>query len=404
MATRSPDNILLDTSTADVFTYIENLKSNNLTLLKVNSEVMEKNHALERKLSEAAFINKVYASLIERSNLKQTINSILKGAIRITRSEAGCIFLYNRKKDCMELMLTKGHLSGTAKEHLCRMYGSAEGLVLYDSTVQMNNTDASFKQLQAVDSSLRSMLAVPLITEHIFIGAIILLHRHAGEDEHPIYYSKTDCDTVNSFAQVAALILNNTRLKIEYGRKEVYLETITALVSAIDAKDAYTRNHSRNVARLSVALGKELKLTNDELKNIKYGALLHDVGKIGVPESVLNKKDSLNAREFDMIKAHPLIGSKILAPIDFLEEALDIVRYHHERFDGTGYPERLRGENIPFEARIVCIADAWDAMTSDRAYRKALTVKEALQQLQEGAGTQFDPWMVKKFLAMETKN
>jgi len=400
LATKGSDQILRDVPTADVFAYIEHLKSNNRELLQANSKLLETNHILERKLSEAAFINEVFASLIERSNLKETISSILKGALQITRSEAGCIFLHDRKKDGMELMLTKGDLPAAVKDYLCKMYSFSGGLSLYDGTVQINDTDTTFKHLKALDSSLRSMLAVPLIADRIVIGAIILLHRHAGEDEHPIYYSKTDCDTVNSFANVAALILNNTRLKIEYGRREVYLKTVTALTSAIDAKDAYTRNHSRNVARFSVALGRELKLSNEELMNIKYGSLLHDVGKIGVPETVLNKKERLDKQEFDMIKAHPLIGSKILTPIDFLGEALDIVRYHHERIDGTGYPEGLKGENIPFEARMVCIADAWDAMTSDRAYRKALTVKEALQELQEGAGTQFDPWMVEKFIAI----
>lgn len=352
------NNLLHEIPSEDVCTYIERLEKANLELSKVNSELIEDNRKLQRKVSEATFLNEVFANLIKSADLEGTINSILNMAVQITRSEVGCIFLHNRKRDGMELMLSKGELPAAVKGYLCDKLKLSVSLSLYSSVVQMTAGDASFACLQAIDPSLRSMLAVPLSVDRKVTGIIILMHRHDGEDEHQIRYSESERKTVVAFARQAALILDNTRLKIEYGRREVYLKTVTALVSAIDAKDAYTRNHSRNVARLSVALGRKLKLSGEELMNLKYGALLHDVGKIGIPEAVLNKKGRLDAQEFDMIKAHPLIGGKILAPIDFLEEALDIVRYHHERFDGTGYPEGLKGENIPFEARIVCIADA----------------------------------------------
>nr|WP_238480799.1 HD-GYP domain-containing protein [Desulforadius tongensis] len=182
------------------------------------------------------------------------------------------------------------------------------------------------------------------------------------------------------------------------------MKTISALVSAIDAKDAYTHNHSENVARVSVALAKELKVSPAEIVNIRYGALLHDVGKIGIPEKILNKTGRLNDEEFALIKTHPLIGSKILSPIDFLGRALNVVRYHHERYDGGGYPEGLKGEDIPFEARIACIADAWDAMRSHRAYRRALSFNAAVLEMEKGAGTQFDPYMVKKFIRLVNKS
>lgn len=199
-------------------------------------------------------------------------------------------------------------------------------------------------------------------------------------------------------------MLHNTLLKIENGKKEVYLETIAALVSAIDAKDRYTRNHSKNVARVAVMLSQGLKLNAREIQTIEYGALLHDIGKIGIPETILNKNGKLEHDEYERIKNHPVIGVKILQPVDFLQSIHAIVHYHHERIDGQGYPNGLKGEGIPFEARIVSIADAWDAMTSDRSYRKGISTEQAIGELQAHAGDQFDPHMVKAFIAIFKHN
>lgn len=180
--------------------------------------------------------------------------------------------------------------------------------------------------------------------------------------------------------------------------KEAYLKTITALTSAIDAKDTYTRNHSKNVARYAVSLGKSLGLSEKELSSIRYGAVLHDIGKIGIPDVILNKPGQLSEDEYKIIMGHPSIGASILAPIDFLQDSRDIVQHHHERYDGGGYPFGLKGESIPFAARVVGIADSWDAMTSDRSYRHALRREKAVLQLEEGSGSQFDPVMVKTFI------
>lgn len=180
--------------------------------------------------------------------------------------------------------------------------------------------------------------------------------------------------------------------------KEAYFKTITALTSAIDAKDTYTRNHSKNVARYAVSLGKSLGLSEKELTGMRYGAVLHDIGKIGIPDAILNKPGKLSEDEFKIIMGHPSIGASILAPIDFLKDSRDIVEHHHERYDGCGYPFGLKGESIPFAARIVGIVDSWDAMTSDRSYRCALSREKAIRQLEDGSGSQFDPIMVKTFI------
>ncbi|MBI3271746.1 MAG: response regulator [Planctomycetes bacterium] len=178
---------------------------------------------------------------------------------------------------------------------------------------------------------------------------------------------------------------------------------IRALARAVEAKDAYTEKHTERVAQFSVKLGKASGFTGADLHNLEMGAMIHDIGKIGVGESVLNKPGKLDEAEFKSIMTHPVIGAEICRPLATLLPAISSVRHHHERFDGRGYPDGLKGEGIPLEARIVAIADAFDAMTSDRPYRKGMAVEVAVRILREGAGTQWDAELVGKFLALVEK-
>jgi putative nucleotidyltransferase with HDIG domain len=166
---------------------------------------------------------------------------------------------------------------------------------------------------------------------------------------------------------------------------------------AIEAKDPYTEGHSVRVAAYSEAMGKRLGLPSAKLDVIHRSCLLHDIGKIAVDEGILHKEERLDTREKEKMDLHPLIGESILRPIELLRPLLPGVRSHHEHFDGTGYPDGLRGEAIPIEARIMAVADAFDAMTSNRPYRRALSEQEALDELRRNAGTHFDPRIVAAF-------
>jgi putative nucleotidyltransferase with HDIG domain len=168
-----------------------------------------------------------------------------------------------------------------------------------------------------------------------------------------------------------------------------YTGAIRALAAALDARDPYTAGHSERVSVLSVAIGKALHLSENELEVIRLGALLHDIGKIGVPDSVLRKPGALTTAEYDAIKQHTVLGARILRPVPFLSRHIPIVELHHERPDGRGYPHGLRDEDIPLAARIVHVADAYDAMTSARAYRAARPSGEALRELWRCSGTEF---------------
>jgi putative nucleotidyltransferase with HDIG domain len=197
-------------------------------------------------------------------------------------------------------------------------------------------------------------------------------------------------------AEQCAVTLENARLYDE--AKEAYLSSIAALSSAIDARDEYTAGHSEKVAEYAVAIGKELGFSSERLRILRYAALLHDIGKIGIPDHILLKPSSLTDSEWKIIKTHPRRGEEILKPLHFLKDAVVFVKQHQEKYDGTGYPHGLKDKKISLEARILGVADAYQAMTSRRAYRGAYSHQEAVKELKDKSSTQFDPVIVDAFL------
>ena len=173
----------------------------------------------------------------------------------------------------------------------------------------------------------------------------------------------------------------------------ITMQTIVSISNAVDAKDSYTKMHSERVAQYCKVIAEKLEWSQDEQEDLYNMALLHDIGKIGVPDAILNKEGKLNNEEYPLIQKHPVVGGEILKDLTLIHDVAKGAYYHHERYDGMGYPEGLKGEEIPLEARIIGIADAIDAMNSDRVYRSRRNVEYILQQLEEGKGTQFDPYL-----------
>jgi putative nucleotidyltransferase with HDIG domain len=180
--------------------------------------------------------------------------------------------------------------------------------------------------------------------------------------------------------------------------KKAHLDSVKILVEAIDAKDPYTRGHSDRVRRMSLEIAKLLGFTEERMESLEYGALLHDIGKIGIKDGVLQKEGPLSSDEYQYIQGHPLIGVKIVEGIQFFNDKIPMIRHHHEHFDGTGYPDGLAGEAIPLEARIIAVTDAFDAMFSLRPHRKAMTIEEVLSELKQCENKQFDPLIIDIFL------
>lgn len=187
------------------------------------------------------------------------------------------------------------------------------------------------------------------------------------------------------------LFIARNSFKLYMDMRKVYLETVQALAAAIEAKDPYTKGHSERVAQYAVAVAREMGLPEDETEIIQYAALLHDIGKIGISEQILNKPAKLSEEEFERIKTHPVIGSLIVERIKFLSKASDLIKYHHERLDGTGYPSGLKSGEIPRGAEILSVADVFDALTSDRPYRKAWSIDSTVKKMINGTGKEFDP-------------
>ncbi len=210
---------------------------------------------------------------------------------------------------------------------------------------------------------------------------------------------------IKSIEQMDEIKKINYELKDTYSRLEqAYLESIQTLRYTVEAKDAYTRGHSDRVSEYSLLIGKKLGLSNKDLRTLEIGGLFHDIGKIGVPDSILQKDSKLSDDEYSEIKNHPTIGAHILSTASIFSDIIPIVKHHHERYDGNGYPSKLIGENIPYLARIVTIADSFDAMTSKRSYRDSLPLETVIEEFEKCKGTQFDPKLTDVFLDILKNN
>ena len=204
---------------------------------------------------------------------------------------------------------------------------------------------------------------------------------------------------IKSIAQMNEIKRMNKELSDTYEKLEkAYLDSIQTLRYTVEAKDPYTRGHSDRVSEYSVLIGKKLGLSEEDLKTLQVGGLFHDIGKIGIPDSILLKEAKLTDDEYSEIKNHPSIGAHILCNAEVFQDIIPIVKHHHEKFDGTGYPSRLKGNDIPYLARIAAVADTFDAMTSKRTYRNALPLDVVKAEIERCSGTQFDPEIAKIFL------
>jgi HD-GYP domain-containing protein (c-di-GMP phosphodiesterase class II) len=226
------------------------------------------------------------------------------------------------------------------------------------------------------------------------VGALVAAAPAYGDYE----FSERKMKLLAGIANQAVLAVSNAN-NFEI-LERTFLSTVEALANALEAKDEYTSSHARSITDMALEVGMALALDPRTLKRLELGALFHDIGKIGIPSDILLKPGPLTDDERKVIETHPELGERILAPIERLEDVRPIVRHCHEHFDGTGYPDARRGDEIPVESRIILVCDAFHAMTTDRPYRKRLSQEEALRRLQEAAGTQFDPRVVRAFVRL----
>jgi putative nucleotidyltransferase with HDIG domain len=327
------------------------------------------------------------------SNLPGIQAGEIEGALRECRPQEECEVLL-RKETYLCLPLESIHLG--------------DGYVLRS----LQSVDAASRPLRAVVQQVflvagtLALLAISLLSllsskgiVRPLTGLIARLKESESSGVLPTFETSSSTLEVNQLVDAfnrAATAIRDARQRLTFA----YREFIQSLSSAIDARDVYTAGHSRRVSAYAVAIAGEMKLPAAELDLIREGALLHDVGKIGISDRVLQKPGNLSPEEFELIRRHPLIGRRIIERVEGLSPYLNIVELHHENYDGTGYPWQLVGEQIPRDARVIHVADAYDAMTSDRPYRKGMKPDVALGILKANAGTQFDPDVVAAFVRL----
>jgi putative nucleotidyltransferase with HDIG domain len=285
-------------------------------------------------------------------------------------------------------------------------------VVLYEVPCIENNVSlATYPLGQAsnqFERTVQKIVCVPLRTQDHVTGVLSVHDKVSGED-----FDKDDVQLLEALADAAVVALENVRLYEEERRQaqlltqayqdlnKTYRATLLALTGMLDTRDAATHGHSLRVAAFTLRLAMEMGIRDPlVLRNIEQGALLHDVGKIGVRDDVLRKTGPLDSEDWREMKSHPELGFRMLRNIEFLREALPIVRHHHEHWDGSGYPLGLKGDEIPLEARIFAVADAFDAITSERPYSRARTYEEAVSILYQESGTRFDPTVVGTFMTI----
>jgi putative nucleotidyltransferase with HDIG domain len=268
-----------------------------------------------------------------------------------------------------------------------------ENIHIPDLAGQHDNTRL---EKHLADEQFVSYYGVPLISKGQIMGVLEIFQR-ARLEPH-----KEWLDFLGTLAGQAAIAIDSVMQfeNVQHSNRELskaYDETIEGWSHALDLRDKETEGHTQRVTEITVKLARSLGLGEEELAQVRWGALLHDIGKMGVPDSILLKPGPLTDEEWVLMKKHPVFAYEMLSPIQYLKAALDIPYCHHEKWDGTGYPRSLKGEQIPLAARIFAVVDVWDALTSDRPYRKAWSEEKTRQHIQAGAGTHFDPQVVKTF-------
>jgi putative nucleotidyltransferase with HDIG domain len=377
---------------------------NDLALKVENARLLDTSRGMVERLRALLDVGVELGATLDRSRL---LHLILERVGQLLHAEAATVF--ELVEGTGDLVLCAGtqvapHLCGEIRVPVGE--GIAGWVAREGQTIVVPDVrqDPRFypKVDEQTDFVTRSILCTPLAVQEQVPGREGLFRRRvigvaqAVNKQGDGVFTPTDVEIFEALAQHAAVAMERTRLHQQIN--EMFTNAIAALAEAIEAKDAYTRGHTRRVTVASVAIADEMGLHAGEVAAIRAAALLHDIGKIGMPDYILHKPGRATEDEMEIIRRHPLDGARILRPLHHLREVIPGVAEHHERYDGTGYPRGLRGEEISLAGRIIAVADVFDAMTSDRPYRRALPAEAALEELRRQGGRQFDPQVVEAFV------
>jgi putative nucleotidyltransferase with HDIG domain len=354
-----------------------------------------------RRLQQLAALSEIDRTIASSFDLHLSLQMILKSASEQLKADAADVLVFNDHLQELEFAVGRGFRSQAIEQVRLRLGESQAGkAALERRMVKIPDVAASgtvFAKSELLEQeNVAAYFAVPLITKGEIKGVLEIFQRT------PFNPKEEWLDFLRTLAGQAAIAIDNFHLfeGLEQSNDELklaYDATIEGWSHALDLRDKETEGHTLRVSEMTVKLARDLGLGDKELTQVRWGALLHDIGKMGIPDGILLKPGPLTDEEWVIMKKHPVFAYEMLAPIHYLKAALDIPYCHHEKWDGTGYPRGLKGEQIPLAARIFTVVDVWDALTSDRPYRQAWSEEKARQHLQAGAGTHFDPQVVKTF-------
>jgi len=333
-------------------------------------------------------------------NLKAVLNNTMDTVLEVMKAERGYFLLIDKRTGELKIEVARNIDKVTIEskdfsisKKIIDQVAKEGKPILTSNALQ----DPRFRDSKSIFLyAIRSILCVPLLIKEKVIGVIYIDSRIRQG-----IFKEEDKELLMSIANQAAIAIENARLYEEL--ENTYLQVIKTLANAIEAKSPYTKGHSERVTEYAIKIGRTLGFTTQQLKELEIAAILHDVGKIGVKEEILNKPGKLEPEEMEEIKKHPKIGYDIISPINLPEAVKLSVLHHQERYDGKGYPDGITGDDINIYARIIAVCDSYDAMTSDRIYRPHLPKEVAIEEIKKNAGTQFDPIIVKAFLKAFSK-
>jgi response regulator RpfG family c-di-GMP phosphodiesterase len=350
---------------------------------------LQEENILFSKLVSLHEVTKILASTLDITELNR---KFLDFSTRLARADGGALIFADAQKK-LSLAEKSGDAFTTDFWVNQPFVGAARWVIEHlEPLVIERGKEPPAEGLRPLPPAIQSYVAFPLKTPSRTIGVLNLVRVTSGDP-----FSNLDLELINVLASQASISIENVQLYQNI--RDNYLKTIRAFALAVEAKDEYTHGHSENVMKFTVMIATHLNLPSHEIEHYKYAGLLHDIGKIGVSERILSKPGKLTPQEFGEIKKHPELGSKIIANVPFLKSLVPLVLHHHEFYGGGGYPHGIAGEEIPFGARILSVADSFEAMTSDRPYRKAMPEKVGLSILDTQRGIQFDPAIVDAFKA-----
>ena len=365
-----------------------------------NAQVLEQSERRSRQLEALRAID---LAIIGSMDVRLALDVVLEQAVRQLRVDAVDVLLLNRETNTLEFAAGRGFRSRAVERTRVRIGDGVAGkVVLERHTVHESDLAAAgefARRPQIAGEAFVSYVGVPLIVKGKVLGVLDIFQRSTLEPDSEWL------DFLDALGGQAAIAIDNSLMYQRERRAHedlliAYDATIEGWSRALDLRDRETEGHTVRVTEVTLRLARTLGVPDDELVTIRRGALLHDIGKVGIPDSILHKPGPLDEDEWRVMRLHPQMARDLLSPVMFLREALAIPYCHHEQWDGSGYPQRLKGISIPLPARIFAVVDVWDALRSDRPYRKAWPEEQVLAHIRTLAGKHFDPQIAEAFLHM----